>query len=29
MYNFIDAHFFKWDILRGLRSFILTYGEKK
>ena len=29
VYNFIDAHFFKWDILRGLRSFVLTSGEKK
>lgn len=29
LYNFIDAHLFNWDVLRGLRSFVLTSGEKK
>lgn len=28
VYNFIDAHFFNPHILRGLRSFVLTSGEK-
>lgn len=28
VYNFIDAHLFNWGIVRGLRSFVLTSGEK-
>jgi SAM-dependent methyltransferase len=28
LYNFIDSHFFEPHILRGLRSFVLTSGEK-
>ncbi len=28
VYNFIDAQFFKFDIVRALRSFVITSGEK-
>jgi hypothetical protein len=28
VYNFIDAHVFKFDIVRALRSFVITSGEK-
>jgi SAM-dependent methyltransferase len=28
VYNFIDAHLFNFDILRTLRSFVITSGEK-
>lgn len=28
MYNFIDAHLFNFDIVKGLRSFVITSGEK-
>ncbi len=29
VYNFLDAHLFKLDILSALRSFVVTSGEKK
>ena len=28
VYNFIDAQFFKFDIVRALRAFVITSGEK-